>query len=224
MPPVDRSALPWEERERLGFLPALLETVKLLVTDPQEAFSRLKPDGDYLGPFLFGLVVAWVMTVISQMWSVTMSSVFTLGDASSFGVATGFGFLQMIFFLVLYPVLHLIIIFLWSGLHHLGLMIFSGLDRSSQGFEGTFKVVSYAMVAQLANIVPVIGPLLSLVGLIVLVVIGFQKVHGSSQIAAVGGALMPTVLCCLCMIVLMVVFGGAIAAALAGAGGAAAFQ
>ncbi|MEO1085254.1 MAG: hypothetical protein AAFY88_13525, partial [Acidobacteriota bacterium] len=145
-------------------------------------------------------------------------------DPTAFGAAAGVGFMQVVVLAVIYPIIHVIFIFLWSGLHHLGLMIFSGLSRSSFGFEGTFKVVSYAMVAQLANIVPVIGPLLSLVALIVLAVIGFQQAHKASQGAAIGAALVPTVLCCLCGIVLAMVFGGAIAAAMAGAGGAAAWQ
>ncbi|MEO1087467.1 MAG: hypothetical protein AAFY88_24780, partial [Acidobacteriota bacterium] len=78
--PGEAPPLPWEERQRLGFVPALMETVKLLVTDPQGAFSRLRADGDYLNPFLFGLIVSWVMSVISQMWGVATSSLFSFGD------------------------------------------------------------------------------------------------------------------------------------------------
>ena len=60
--------LPWEDRERRGFFPALFETVKLFVTSPTEAFARAKESGDYLSPILFSVLIGWVATAIGQLY------------------------------------------------------------------------------------------------------------------------------------------------------------
>jgi hypothetical protein len=38
------------------------------VTDPSNAFSRLRPDSDLTSPLLFGLILSWAGFVISQSW------------------------------------------------------------------------------------------------------------------------------------------------------------
>lgn len=212
--PSSKPPLPWVERSRIGLVTALIETCKLVVTDPREAFSRVRADGDYMGPFLFGLIIAWPAAVIGQLWSLLLNSVFTFGDQTTMGL----GVIQVLIILVLYPLLYLLMVFIWAGLHHVSLMVLSALDRSPSGFEGTFKVLSYAMVTQVANLVPLIGPLIGLVAIIVLLVIGFEQAHQTSQGKAIGATLLPLALCCLCGIILAVAFGGAIAAAMAGSG------
>lgn len=205
--------LPWEERSSLGFFPAMVDTLKLVLTDPRDAYSRIRPDGDYVSPLLFGMLVSWVMGVISQMWSFGFSSVLSFGDAATVGV----GLAQIALYALLYPVIHLVVIFLGAGIYHLALMVASGLANSEFQFEGTFKVVSYAMAANLASIVPLIGPFISLAGMLYLLVIGFQQAHRASQKQALIGALLPMVLCCLCAIGSAMFFGAA-AAGLAGFG------
>ena len=47
--------------------------------------------------------------------------------------------------------------FVWSAILHLCLMMVGGLRESAAGFEGTFRVIAYASVAQLANLIPLVG-------------------------------------------------------------------
>src|SRR5262245_61625230 len=65
---VTVSGLPWEERQRLGFGTALLETLKLFVTNPIVAFQRAREQGDYLSPLLYSVLISWVGIVISRIW------------------------------------------------------------------------------------------------------------------------------------------------------------
>ncbi|MEM1202773.1 MAG: YIP1 family protein [Acidobacteriota bacterium] len=218
--------LPWDERSRLGLVDALISTIKLFVTDPREAYSRLRSDGDYVGPMLFGGIIAWVMAIIGQIWSLLFSGVFggiagLGGDVEGLGMLMGGGIAQLLLMAVLMPFIYVIGVFISAGLYHLGLMIVGGLQNSQAGFEGTFRIVSYSYVGQLAQIVPILGTIVALIWQIVLIVFGHQEHHGVPQGKAVLAALLPLVLCCLCVAVLVIGAGmmGAGLAGLAGAGG-----
>ena len=64
---------------------------------------------------------------------------------------------------ILAPILVIVILFIWSGIVHLCLMLVGGTGSSTSGFEGTFRAISYAQVASLAQIVPVAGGLIGIV-------------------------------------------------------------
>ncbi len=215
--------LPWEERDRLGFLNALIDTVKLIVTAPGDAFSRLRPDGDLIWPLIFGLVFSWIGQFFSQIWSLIFGSAMqslTSGFGDLEGIAT-FGatsIVQVIVMLVLWPVFFAIIVFLSSGLYHLFLMLVGGVEESPLGFEGTLKVVAYSQVVQLANVVPILGFLIVLVAMVILLVVGFTAVHKTTQGKALIAVLIPLTLCCICVFVGILFFGAALAAAMSGAG------
>ena len=204
--PSTTPPMPWLERSRLGLVTALIDTVKLIVTDPKDAFSRIRADGDYMSPFIFSLIISWPAVIIGQMWSFLLNSLISFGDQATMG----FGLLQIVLILVLYPLIHLVSLFIMAGLYHVSLMIVSALNRSQVGFEGTFKVACYAMVSQAAGVVPIIGALIGLVAFIVFMVVGFERAHETSQGKAIVGVLIPLALCCLCVIVfinLMVTIG-----------------
>lgn len=210
------AAFPWEERARLGFVTAFIETAKLLITQPKEAYSRLKPNGDLTSPLLFGLVVGWPVAVISAIWQLLFS-----GMMGGFGSteAAGLGLVQMAVVVVLYPIFYAIGVFLLAGIFHLTLSVIKGLDQSPFGFEGTLKVAAYAMIANVASIIPMIGGLISLGVLIYLAINGIEAVHRTSTKNAVITVLVPILLCCVCIAISVALFGAAIMTALANAGG-----
>ena len=121
-------------------------------------------------------------------------------DQVPFISASGGGFILGVIFAPVYIIIGL---FIWSAILHLCMVIVGGLQKSVAGFEGSFRVVSYAMVAQLANVVPVIGDLLGFVWTLVLVVIGLQKLHDAEPSKAVLAVLIPVLLCCVCVGVMM---------------------
>lgn len=222
-PPPGPQGNPWERRDTLGFGSAFIEAVKLFVTSPAEAFAQTKRSGDYASPLIFAVLVGWIGMAINQLWGMlfnaSMFSMFPgeMGEQMGAMAATSIG----AFFatLILAPVFVAIGLFIWGGLLHLCLMLVGGLGESSSGFEGTFRVVSYMTVAQLANIIPVAGGLIALVWSIILGVIGLTDLHRTTQGKATAAMLIPIAVCCVCAMVLGATLAASMMAMLGAQGG-----
>jgi hypothetical protein len=122
--------------------------------------------------------------------------------------------LSFIIGLILTPIIIVIVLFIWSGIVHLFLMMLGGHKQSTSGYEGTFRAVSYAQVAAVAQIVPFVGPFIAGIWGLVLQILGVARLHRTSTGKAVGAVLLPIVLCCLCGIALFALMFGAIMAAI----------
>lgn len=215
--------LPWEERDRLGFVDALIETVKLIFTAPSDAFSRLRADGDLIWPLVFGLVFSWIGQFFNQIWNLLLggamqSMIGGLGDIEGFAMFGATSFFQMVGTLVVWPVFYVIIIFISAGIFHLCLMLVGATNESPTGFEGTLKVLAYAQVANLAAVIPLLGGIVAAIVSLVLLVLGFTQVHRTDQSKALIAVLIPVTLCCICCIVGIVMFGASLAALMSQAG------
>ncbi len=212
MPPGPQGN-PWERRATLGMAGGLIEALKLFVTSPSEAFSQTFKKGDYGSPLLFAIIVGWIGITIGQIWQTLMgASILSMMPADfrgyvPFVAGSAGGFLISVIFAPVYIIIGL---FIWSAILHLCLIIVGGLEKSVAGFEGSFRVVSYATVAQLANLIPVLGGFICFVWTLVLAVIGLQKLHETPQGKAVMAVLIPIVLCCACFGILMVIAGAGI--------------
>ena len=211
--------LPWEERDRLGLVEALVQTVRLLVINPSNAFSRLRRDRDITSPILFGIILSWVSVFLTQIWQFVLGSAFT----RLFGSLAGFetfeqqpslvGFLVA---LVITPVFVVIAMFLGAGIYHLCLMVVGATENSPTGFEGTLKVYAYSQVAGLAAVVPMVGSFIYVIWAIVLAVIGYSTVHRTATGKTAIAVLMPLLLCCACALAVAVSFGAMLSAIIAG--------
>ena len=111
-------------------------------------------------------------------------------------LGSGAGFFVSLFVV---PIVTVVWIFLWGAIVHLLLLLIGGLDDSEAGFEGSLRVVSYSSVGNVAQLVPGIGKLISVIWMMVLMVIGLTKLHGTSEGKAVTAVLLPLVLCCACV-------------------------
>src|SRR5690606_3776604 len=131
-PPQDEDA-PWEQRDRLGFLPALVETWKRASLDPKAFYARLRTTG--IGDaFLYGLILSTLGTALAAIWSLVLSG-FT-GEDPVVGLGQ----------LVASPIFAAIGLFVGAGLVHLGCMVFGCANR---GFDATFRAVAYAQGPQI---------------------------------------------------------------------------
>lgn len=219
-PPTGPQGNPWERRDALGFGSAFIEAVKLFVTSPAEAYAQTKRSGDYASPLIFAVLVGWIGVVISQLWGMLFNaSLFSMfpgemGEQMGAMAATSIGaFLGSI---IIAPIFVAATMFIWSGIVHLCLMLVGGLNESQSGFEGTFRVISYAAVAQFAHIVPIAGGLIVTVWSIILGVIGLTDLHRTTQGKATAAVLIPIAVCCVCLMI----FGAMMAASLAAMFGA----
>ena len=211
--------LPWERRSEVGFLNGLLETIKLLVTNPTEAWRLAKEKGDYGEPLVFAILVSWVGIAVSTLWSGLFGQAWTsflppdlkekMGDA--FATNTGALLIQV----GLAPILVLVGLFIGAAIYHVSFLLVGATRDSASGFEGTFRVVSYASVSQLANVVPFVGWLVALVWNIVLMVLGAVRMHRTTQGKAIAGVLIPLLLCCVCIALVGALVIGGLAAAFA---------
>lgn len=201
---------PWEQRATLGLAEGFIQSVKLFATSPGEAYSQTIKKGDFGSPLLFAIIVGWIGIAVGQIWETLMGASFLsmmpaeMRSQIPFVSASTGGFLISVIFAPVYIIIGL---FIWSAIVHLCLVIVGGLGKSVAGFEGSFRVVSYATVAQLANVIPVVGGLISLVWSLILVIIGLQKVHDTEQGKAVMAVLIPVVLCCACAVMVFMVAG-----------------
>ncbi len=188
----------------------MVQTVRLLVMNPTEAFSRLRSDGDLTSPMFFGIIVSWVCMLLSQLWNVLLSN--TLGGA--FGDIEGLellfqapSILKLVGVMLLWPVIFVVIVFIGAGILHLCLMMVGAMVKTELGFEGTLKVYLYATVSWLALLVPFAGSLVGTLWYAVLLVLGFAKVHRTGQGRSLIAVLIPTIVCCVCVIGITVLFG-----------------
>ncbi len=216
--PPGGDRLPWEERDRLGLIEALIQTIRLLVTDPSNAYSRLRRDSDLTSPLLFGLILSWLGIVFSQMWQLMFGGLM----GSMFGGLEGLeevfappGAFGIIATLVFWPLIYIVFLFISAGILHVCLMIVGATSDSPTGFEGTLKVVSYAQVAGLAGVIPLVGGFLAGLWVLILEVVGSTQVHRTTVGRALTGVLIPVFLCCVCLLLGAVFFGAMIAAFIA---------
>ena len=214
--------MPWEERDRLGLVEALIQTIRLLVTDPSNAFSRLRSDGDLTSPILFGLILSWAGVLLSQMWQLMFGGLMRSMFGGMEGLEGAFapsGAVGIIGTLVVWPVIFVVFLFISAGILHLCLMIVGATSDSPSGFEGTLKVVSYSQVAGIASVVPLVGGFLFAIWALILEVIGSSLVHRTTVARALMGVLIPVLVCCVCIIFAAVFFGAMIAAFIASLSG-----
>ena len=208
---------PWERRGELGFGAGLIEALKLFVLNPSHAYEQTLKRGDFFSPLLFGVLVGWFGAILGQVWQLLFQSsilsafpIDTRDQIASYFVTTP---MMLAVSMVLTPIFLTIGLFLWSGVHHLSLLLVGALDGSESGFEGTFRVNSYGYSAQIAAIVPLIGGFIAIFWFIALQVIGATRIHGTTTGKAVAGALLPLVACCLCFGAIFVLGWAMVAAA-----------
>ncbi|HSF17163.1 MAG TPA: YIP1 family protein [Vicinamibacteria bacterium] len=212
--------LPWEERERLGVVEALIETIRLLVTDPSNAFARLRRDEDLTSPILFAIILGWLAGFLNQMWSFLFASTYRslLGGLEGWeGLFGEPSLVGLVVTLVVLPIIIVVGLFISSGIMHLCLLMVGATGQSPAGFEGTLKVYAYSQVAGLATVVPVLGSLVYGIWALVLNVVGYAIVHRTTQGKSLLAVLIPVLLCCACGILVLLLFGAVLSGILAGA-------
>lgn len=213
-PPVSAGLppLPWEDRQRLGFGNALIETIKLFFTSPKEAFERAREKGDFVSPLIYAIILSWVGAIVGLIWR----AIIPLGGAGFMMPAgahlpfsaAGLGCGMLIIYAIIAPVAILIGLFVCSAILHFCLLIVGGLAHSTSGFEGTFRSLSYSSLSNLANVIPVVGWLIAILWSLYLNVTGLVRMHRTTAGRAILAILIPLVVCC----GLLILMAGAIAA------------
>jgi len=209
--PPSLAPLPWEDRRRLGAIPAFVETVKAFFQNPADAWARTREKGDFGDPLLYAVGVTWAGIVLSSVyslilprpWSRFLPPQILQRFPHLFAVslaATGCS-------IVLAPIFIVIGLFVGSAILHVCLALVGALRQSSSGFEGTFRTVAYSSTANLAHVIPYVGWIIAIVWAFYLNVKGAVRMHKTTSGRAVAAIMIPG-------LILIVFLGAVLIAAL----------
>src|SRR5215472_14050132 len=199
-----RTGLPWEHRQERGFFNAFIETLTMVLIRPAEAFSVMKREGGLGEPLIYALIGGCLGGIVSALFSLGLQSIGLFADKNnSLAAMTGMGIGSAAIILV--PLGVVIILFIWSALAHLCLMIFGGANQS---FETTFRVFAFTQgSAGPLQIIPLCGGLISFVWALVCNSIGLARAQETDTGRAVLAVLSPLIVCCGFVFVILFMFG-----------------
>jgi len=178
---------------------SFLDTAKMFITAPDQAWKFTRETGDYTRPLLFGVIVGWVGLVFNAIWSTMFGAGLMRMLPAQYSQFNRFGGGSVLGQVILGPLLVAIGLFIGAGIFHVAFMLVGALTNSKSQFEGTFRVVSYSSIAHLAYIIPVVGGLAALVWRVYLMLLGAQQLHKTTQSKALLGILLPMLICCVCV-------------------------
>jgi hypothetical protein len=212
---------PWDSRDRLGFLGALVETTKQVLGQPGRFFQEMPTTGGIGAPLLYAVVIGWVGIVAAGLYSTLFQSIvgstlMSFGERPELAEMLHFaqswsGFVVQIVFA---PVGIVIGVFVAAGVFHLMLLLLGGAQH---GFEATFRVVSYSQAPAVVMLVPFCGSLIAWIWYVVLYVIGLAAAQRIGHGKAAAAVLVPFVLVCCCCGLLAILFAGTLGALISNA-------
>ncbi len=185
------SGLPWEHRQQLGFVKAFVDTVKVILMKPAEAFTVMKREGNMTGPLFFAVVGGSIGSIVLGLFELGFQSP---DPTENDGLIETFGRIPvMIGFFLVIPLVSIVWTFIFSGITHISLMLLGGGKRP---FDATFRVVCFASgTAQLFNVIPLVGGLIAFIYGIVLECIGLSRAQEITTGKAVLAVLLPLIVC-----------------------------
>jgi hypothetical protein len=185
----------WEERERLGFFPAIVQTVSSVLMRPSQTFASMKQTGGLANPLLYFVLLSSTMFAVSALYQMAATSmnpeVFAKGlshaSKNAFSVA-------LIGSILISPALYVLSAFISSGITHLCLKMLGGAHRP---FETTFRVICYAQAsAMVFNLLPLCGGLIGVIWGAYTIIIGLKEAQGISGWKATLAITLPGLFCC----------------------------
>jgi len=218
-PPVPPLGTAWDQRSRIGFFNALVETTRQVLAEPGAFFRAMPTSGGMGSPLLYAVVIGWVGLAAASFYQAIFYSVVgsrwaAFGEdspevAAFLGLVQGWaGFAAQIVFGGVFVVIG---VFVAAGIFHLLLLLLGG---ARQDFEATFRVVAFSQATSLLLLVPFCGQIVAGVWgfwTLVLYVLGLAQAHQCGHGKAAAAVLLPLVVCCCCVALIGFVFAGAIA-------------
>ncbi len=192
----------WEERANYGTTKAYFMTAMECLMRPTRFFANLPREGGYFNPILFAVMSGVMSLVLWYLWTSLFSGGLLGLVALLFGMA-----LVFVTSLIGLPLVLLIL----SALLHGSLCLVKG---ASEGFQTTFRVVSYSFVTSLFRALPIpyLASVASLWGL-VLAAIGIKETHNTTTGKAAAAVFMSA---CVVALVGVILFKSLFMASLSG--------
>jgi hypothetical protein len=196
------SYVPWEDRQRLGFLPAFSQTWSDSVFRPVEFFRRLPKTGNLGAALFYALTVGMTAGLLLIFWEYLFwDSLTNLKNFQSFEKFAGeFDRDSLRRVALLAPVFIVMFVGIAASVFHICLLITGG---ARHGFEATFRGLCYSFGPGLFGLVPFCGGLIALAWGLVLMVIAWRELHESSTGRIFLAATLPFFFCCGATLALM---------------------
>lgn len=205
-----RVKTPWEDPSTRWTVKGLVLSLKNSLFAPADFFRIMNVTGGITDPMLYALITGMVSWMIYYFWQIVLhdqlSSYIPLRGASDFDVFHKTGIVAAA---VLTPFILIASLFIWSGILHLLLMMVRG---AKNGFEATFRVVSYSIGAYVFLMIPFCGAIISALWTIVLAIIGLKEAHGTTGGKALFAVLFPLIMCCAIVALFFLLVLGTVAA------------
>jgi hypothetical protein len=180
----ERIPLPWESGE--GLIGSFLKTTKEALFSPTPFFKKVAKGRGYGFPLLYGVITGIIGFGFSFLWQwFFLSQMIPAPIRSFFPYEFYFAFL-----LIGLPFGLAFSLLVGSAITHLCLMIVGG---SKNGYEATFRAISYSYCAHLFNLLPIIGNLIGSIYMIALFIIGIREGHEITTRKAALAVLLPAI-------------------------------
>ena len=209
------SLIPWEKRKEIGLLKALWQTAMQVLFKPGKFFNNLIDRDDSSNAFSFYFSFSIVLIIIETIIGLpilVLTKNLPLRLLSSF-------LPFFIMAIIIIPIGIAIGIYTFSAIMHLFVLLFRGRG----GFNGTFNIMAYSSpIIELVSVLSIIfsiasmifgvfiplppifrtvgaflGPLILLIGLlwiVIVVVIGYKRIHRFGVIRASCAFLIPVII------------------------------
>ncbi len=199
-----RTGAPWENRSEIGLWQGIWQTCKAVLFSPDTLFKELTYEGGKRDPLAFGLLTGSVGSMLGLFWqSLIPGGLLILGHSFLSQFAIG---IIVLFVLAMIPLMVTIGIFIYSGILHLLLVLVRGANN---GFEATFRVVSYSQAAQIVGVIPFLGGWIGGVWQLIVQIIGLREIHETSYLRVILAFVIPLfvgILLAIAVIVPLVIF------------------
>jgi hypothetical protein len=189
------SYVSWEDRQRLGFLPAFSQTWSDSVFHPVKFFRRLPKTGNLGAALFYALTVGMTAWLLLIFWEYLFwDSLTGLESFQAFENLAGElnrDSLRLVALLAPFG----IVVFAGSAaiIYHVCLFM-TGSAR--HGFEATFRGLCYSFGPGLFALLPLCGGFMALVWGFALTVISWRELHESSTGRVLLAAMLPFLFCC----------------------------
>lgn len=193
-PGAGRRNTAWEAEGTQWTFGGLTATLKESLFNPSEFFQKMNVTGGLANPLLYALITGMIGWMAYYFWEIIFHDTFRdfLPSQAHTGLDV-FAETGLAVKAVLTPFMLIIGLFLSSGILHLLLLLVRG---AKNGFEATFRVVSYINGASIFLVMPLCGAFLSAIWTLVLAIIGLRDAHGTSSGKATFVVLFPLIMCC----------------------------
>jgi len=200
----------WEERESLGLLTAIGQTIQAVLFHPTPTFASMKRTGGLANPLLYFVLLSSTMFAVSAFYQIAMTSLNPAIFAPKLPHETGSSLsVALIGSVLLSPALYVVSAFLSSGVTHLCLKLLGGANRP---FETTFRVICYAQAsAAILNVIPVCGSLIGVLWGAYAIIIGLKEAQNTEGWRATLAITLPGLFCCGALLLLGAAAGVGIA-------------